>query len=119
MKGVIMSRHLRTRFLLSAVAMLGVLMMLGQVSAFAQSTDQQGQAGTQALRTFLLYGGAFQLIDSASGSCAGQCNIANILTGNCTCASGYTPVPSARILVEVGSGQDVATCGSFLYICAK
>jgi hypothetical protein len=114
-----MNGRSRRRILLSAVAMVGALMVLGQPSAFAQSADAQGLAETQALRDFLLYGGAFQQIDSATAPCSGQCNIANVLTNSCTCLDGYTPFPSARILVQVGSGTNVATCGSFLYICAR
>jgi hypothetical protein len=115
-----MNRHSRRRLLLSAVAMVGVLMAVGQISTFAQSAGPEGQAATPAQsRSFLLFGGAFQVIEQASGNCAGQCNFINEWTGGCTCPSGYTLLPSARMLVTVGSGQNIDTCGSILFICAR
>jgi hypothetical protein len=52
-----MNGHSRLRLLLSAVAIVGVLMVLGQTSAFAQSADPQGNGATPALfRSFLLFG---------------------------------------------------------------
>ena len=115
-----MNGHLQIRLLLSAVAIVGVLMVLGQTSAFAQSADPQGNEATPALlRSFLLFGGAYQQIDAASGLCAGQCGVINQWTGGCTCPNGYVALPSARILVDVTSGTEGATCGAFLYICAK
>jgi hypothetical protein len=84
--------------------------------AQATSNDQPDQTASPTLiRTFLLYAGAFQLVDNAGGVCTGQCAVANPLTGGCTCPSGYTPLSSARILTDVTGGD----CGSFLYICAK
>jgi hypothetical protein len=114
-----MNRHLRNRLLLSVVVMVGVLMVLGQVSAYAQPADPQSQAGTQALRSFLLFGGAYQLIEQAAGNCDGRCNFRNAWTDNCTCPNGYVPLPSARMLVTVGEGQNIDTCGAVLFICAK
>jgi hypothetical protein len=115
-----MNGHSHIRLLLSAVAIGGVLMVLGQTSAFAQSADPQGNGATPAqLRSFLLFGGAYQQIDAASGLCAGQCGVINQWTGGCTCPNGYVALPSARILVDVSSGPEGATCGAFLYICAK
>ena len=115
-----MNGRSRIGLLLSAVALIGVLMALGQTSAFAQSADPQGQGATPAqLRSFLLFGGAYQQIDASSGLCAGQCGVMNQWTGGCTCPSGYVALPSARSLVDVSSGQEETTCGAFLYICAK
>jgi hypothetical protein len=99
---------------------IGGLMMLlnqGRVSAGdAPSHDLPYQSAAPTVnRSFLLYGGAYQDIDLGQGVCAGQCAVANALTGDCTCPSGYTPVVSARILLDVTGG----TCGSFLYICLK
>jgi hypothetical protein len=115
-----MNGHLHIRLLLSAVAIVSVLMVLGQTSAFAQSADPQGNGATPAqLRSFLLFGGVYQQINASSGLCAGQCGVINQWTGGCTCPNGYVALPSARILVDVSSGQEGATCGAFLYICAK
>jgi hypothetical protein len=115
-----MNGHSRIRLLLSAVAIVGVLMVLSLTSSSAQLADSQDQGATPAkLRTFLLFGGAYQQIDAASGLCAGQCGVINQWTGGCTCPNGYVALPSARSLVDVSSGQEGATCGAFLYICAK
>ena len=114
-----MNGRSRRRALLSVAAMVGVLMMLGQMSAFAQSADPEGQVGTQAVRSFLLWGGAYQVIEQAAGNCDGRCNVINEWTGGCTCPNGYVPLPSARMLVTVGTDQNVDTCGSLLFICAR
>ena len=115
-----MNGRSRTGLLLSAVALIGVLMALGQTSAFAQSADPRGQGATPAqLRSFLLFGGAYQQIDAASGLCTGQCGVMNQWTGDCTCPDGYVALPSARSLVDVSSSQEGTTCGAFLYICAR
>jgi hypothetical protein len=115
-----MNGHARICLLLSAVAMVGVLTVFGRTSAFAQSAAAQSQEATPAqLRSFLLYGGAYQQIDASAAPCTGQCGVINQRTGSCTCPNGFVPLPSARILVDVGSGPDGATCGSFLYICAR
>jgi hypothetical protein len=88
----------------------------GMLVAQATSNDQPDQTASPTLiRSFLLYGGAFHLVDNPGGVCAGQCAVVNVLTNACTCPSGYTPLPSARILTDVTGGE----CGSFLYICAK
>jgi len=120
-----------TRLLVSIVSIGGLMMLLsqGRVSAgeapslaggtlVAQATpnDQPAEGTAPTLiRSFLLFGGAFHLIDQGAGPCIGQCQVANALTGGCTCPSGYTPLPSARILVDVTGG----TCGSVQYLCAK
>ena len=114
-----MNGQSRRRVLLSVAAMVGVLMMLGQMSVFAQSADPEGQTGTQAIRSFLLWGGAYQVIEQSEGNCDGRCNFRNEWTGGCTCPNGYVALPSARMLVTVGSGQDVDTCGALLFMCAK
>jgi hypothetical protein len=115
-----MNGHSRIRLSLSAVAIVGVLMVLGQTRTFAQSADPQDNGATPAqLRSFLLFGGAYQQVDAATGLCTGQCGVINQWTGGCTCPNGYVALPSARMLVDVSSGQEGATCGAFLYICAK
>jgi hypothetical protein len=48
-----MNGHSRIRLSLSAVAIIGVLMVFGQTSAFAQSAEPQGNRGnTGATRLF-------------------------------------------------------------------
>jgi hypothetical protein len=120
-----------TRLLVSIIAIGGLIMLLNQVSVSAGETsslegrilvaqatahDQPDQGvAPNALRTFLLTSGAYQVIDNAGGACLGQCQNPNVLTNDCTCLDGYTPIQSARILVDVTGGP----CGSFLYICLK
>lgn len=120
-----------TRLLVSIVSIGALMMLLGQgrVSAgeapsleggtlVAQATpnDQPDESAVPTrIGSFLLFGGAFHLIDQGDSPCSGQCQVVNALTNGCTCPSGYTPLPSARILADVTGGP----CGSFLYICAK
>ena len=103
----------------SLLAIGGLMLVLTQgrgAAEEASSTHLPYQSDPpSANRSFLLYGGAYQRVDLGQGVCAGQCATANALTGDCICPSGYTPVVSARILVDVTGG----TCGSFLYLCAK
>jgi hypothetical protein len=103
----------------SRLAIGGLMLLLNQGRGTAQevlSPDLPYQSDApSAKRSFLFYGGAFQKVDLGQGVCVGQCAVANAWTGDCTCPSGYTPLVSARILVDVTGG----TCGSFLYICAK
>src|SRR5688572_4009440 len=115
-----------TRLLVSIVSIGGLMMLCSQVSVPASEAQSRevGTLGAQAIptdqpderavptliRSFLLYGGAFQLVDSGGGACLGQCQVVNALTGGCTCPSGYTPLPSARSLVDVTGGP----CGAFL-----
>ncbi len=120
-----------TRLLVFIVSIGGLLMILSQVSVpvgeaqspeggtlVAQATpnDQPDQsAAPRIARSFLLYGGAYQRAEDAGGDCIGQCVVANVLTSDYTCPSGYTPLSSARILVDVAESMG----GSFLFICAK
>jgi len=101
-----MNGHSRKFQWLLVVAIVGV-MMLGQLPAFAQ------------VRSFLLFGASFQEVDEGTEACAGQCLFPNPLTNDCTCPSGYTPVKSARILVDVGEDPNISTCGSHLWLCLK
>jgi hypothetical protein len=119
------------RLWVSIVSIVGLLVLLGQVSGSAgEALSPEGEilvaqatpndhpdmsAITTLTRSFLLFAGAYQLIDASGGACAGQCQVANPLTDACSCPSGYTAMPSARILADVTGG----TCGSFQYICAK
>jgi hypothetical protein len=104
---------------LLGVAIVSVI-MLGQSAAFAQSGDRQGEGASPTLvRSFALFGGSFQEADTGSTACTGQCLFSNVFTGSCACQNGFTEVPSARILVDVGQGQNVAQCGSTLVFCLK
>ena len=114
-----MNRRSWMRRWVSILAISGLILLLNQGSEAAEDgppTEVPYQSDAPSTnRWFLLYGGAYQKVDLGQGVCAGQCATANALTGDCICPSGYTPVVSARILVDVAGG----TCGSFLYICAK
>lgn len=105
MKGVTVKTELRMGLVLSVVAIVAVMVMFDQSSA--QPTLKQ-----QALS-----GGTYQVVDAATAPCSGQCIIANWQTGICECPAGYVPVETARILVNVGEGQNVGTCGSTLWSC--
>jgi hypothetical protein len=114
-----MNRRVRMRQWVSMLAIGGLMLLLTPGSGAAQdglSTDLPYQSDPPTVnRAFLLYGGAYQKVDGGQGPCAGQCATVNAWTGACTCPGGYTPLVSARILIDVTGG----TCGSFLYICAK
>jgi hypothetical protein len=105
MKGVTVKTNLRMGLALSVVAIVAVMVMFGQASA--QPTIKQQ----------VLSGGTYQMVDAATPPCSGQCIIANWQTGNCSCAPNFSPVETARILTNVGEGQNVATCGSLLVSC--
>ena len=105
MKGVIVKTHLRMGLVLSMVAIVAVMVMFSQASA--QPTIKQ-----QALS-----GGTYQVVDAATAPCSGQCAVANWQTNDCVCAPNYTPVETARMLISVGEGQNVATCGALLVSC--
>jgi hypothetical protein len=110
LKGVTMNAHLRKRQFLAVVAMVGVLMMLGQTSVLAQSNLPQ-------LKQKIISGGSYQILDVATAPCSGQCPFANWQTGDCTCPQGFAPVPSARMLLAVGEGPEGAMCGATLVSC--
>jgi hypothetical protein len=114
-----MTRRSWTRRWVSMLAIGGLMLLLNQGSGAAEdasSTELPYQSVAPTVnRSFLFYGGAFQQVDAGQGVCAGQCAVANALTGGCTCPGGYTPLTSARIVIDVTGGM----CGSFLYICAK
>jgi hypothetical protein len=114
-----MNRRSWTRLGVSMLAIGGLILLLSQGNGFAEdasSTDLPYESAAPAVnRSFLFYGGAFQVVDAGQGVCAGQCAVKNAWTGGCTCPGGYTPLVSARVLIDVTGGM----CGSFLYICAK
>jgi hypothetical protein len=129
-----MATWLQKRGLWAVVVIAGLLLMLGPMSlaaaqdaepfggltALAQAapTGQGAQGDAQASTfPFLLYGGAFQLLDNAGGMCTGQCAFINPQTGDCSCPSGYTADAAARVLTDAAG--DGVTCGSVLYICGK
>ena len=113
---------------------VGLLLILGPMSlAAAQDAEpfggltaiaQAAPSGEDAQSTarssifpFLLYGGAFQLIDNSGGACTGQCVFINPQTGTCSCPSGFRADAAARILTDAAGGG--FPCGSVLYICGK
>jgi septal ring-binding cell division protein DamX len=109
---------LRKHAVMSVLAIVGLLMLIGPMSALAQSVGSGNQdVSTSAVRSQLLNGGSLQIIDTAQAPCSGQCAVANWQTGACTCPEGYTAIPTARILISVGSGEEGSICGSFLYTC--
>jgi hypothetical protein len=105
MKGVTVKANLRMGLVLSVVTIVAVMVIFGQASA--QPTLKQ-----QALS-----GGTYQVVDAATAPCSGQCAVANWQTNDCSCAPNFTPVETARILISVGEGQNVSTCGSLLVSC--
>jgi hypothetical protein len=105
-----MNAHSRKRLFLAVVAMVGVLMLLGQTSVLAQSNLQQ-------LKQKIISGGSYQVIDVATAPCSGQCPFPNWQTADCTCPQGFAPVQSARMLISVGEGQQGGTCGATLVSC--
>jgi hypothetical protein len=114
-----MTRRSWMRRWVSMLAISGLMLLFNQGSGAAEdvsSTELPYQSVAPTVnRSFLFYGGAYQRVDLGQGVCAGQCAVTNAWTGDCTCRSGYTPLASARILIDVTGGM----CGSFLYICAK
>jgi hypothetical protein len=129
-----MAKWLQKQGLWAVVVIAGLLLILGPMSlavaqdaepfgglaALAQAapTAQGAQSNAQASTfPFLMYGGAFQLLDNAGGTCLGQCAFSNPQTGDCSCPSGYTADAAARILTDAAGGG--FTCGSVLYICGK
>jgi hypothetical protein len=105
MKGVTMKKDFRMRLVLSVVAIVAVMVMFGQAT------------GQVTLKQQALSGGTYQAVDAATAPCSGQCAVANWQTSDCSCPPNYTPVPTARILISVGEGQNVGTCGSLLVSC--
>jgi hypothetical protein len=103
----------------SIFSMVSVMLMLNQVSVFAQSSDQTAGNLTPSvtIKSQMLNGGFFQVVDIAVPPCSGQCATPNWQTGECTCWEGFTPVPAARMLVDQGTGAQGSTCGSVLYVC--
>jgi hypothetical protein len=94
--------------------------MLGSLSAYAQSLGSGNDSGNQGTqRTILLFGGSYQQLDDSGegNACNGSCVVENPVTGDCTCANGWTPIPSARALVDVA--QPPLICGSFFTICVR
>jgi hypothetical protein len=104
MKGVTVKTNLRMGLVLSVVAIVAVMLMFGQASA-------------QTLKQQALSGGSYQVIDTATAPCSGQCAIANWQTGDCSCAPNFVPVETARMLISVGDQQNVAMCGALLVSC--
>jgi hypothetical protein len=129
-----MAKWLQKRGLWAVVVLAGLLLILGPMNlaaaqdaepfggltAIAQAapTAQGAQSNAQASTfPFLLYGGAFQLLDNAGGACTGQCAFSNPQTGDCSCPSGYTADAAGRFLTDAARGGNI--CGSVLYICGK
>ena len=95
------------RLFVSAVAIVGLMIIAGQTSAFAQPT----------LKQQVFNGGFFQVVDAAEAPCTGQCAIANWQTNACTCAPNYALVQVARTLISVGTGPEGSICGATIYTC--
>jgi hypothetical protein len=129
-----MAEWLQKQGLWAVAAITGFLLILGPMSlagaqdtepfggliALAQAapTGQETQSDAQATgRLFLLYGGAYQVLDNSGTPCVGQCAVNNPFTGGCSCQSGFTAVQTARILTDTAGGA--TPCGSYLYICGK
>ncbi len=110
----------RKRLFVLVVAIVGLMMVLGQTNVFAQSSRPADQNPTPTSAVSRLFaGGAFQIVDNSGAPCSGQCAVANWQTASCTCPSDFSAFAAARILLDVGSGPQGSTCGSFLYICGK
>jgi hypothetical protein len=113
-----MKASARKSVFLAMLAILGLVLVLGQTSAFAQASGQANEtADARGLATLLVSGGSFQLVDTATAPCSGQCAVANWLTGACQCPEGFVAVQTARMLVDQGSGDQGTTCGAKLYTC--
>jgi hypothetical protein len=102
-----MNVSLRKRLFVSAVALVGLTIVLGQMSVFAQAR----------LKQQIVNGGFFQVIDSAIAPCTGQCAIANWQTATCNCPPDFSLVQIGRTLISVGSGEEGSICGATLYTC--
>jgi hypothetical protein len=106
------------RLFVSIVSIVSGMLILGQVSVFAQSSDLGGDALTPSvtIRQQIVNGGFFQLVDAANTPCSGQCATPNWQTQQCSCPQGFGPIPTARVLVDV-AGQPGILCGSIQYVC--
>jgi hypothetical protein len=107
----------RKHLFLSVLAIVGLLMMLGQMNALAQPSDVTPRV---TIGQQVFSGGSYQVIDTASPPCSGQCEIANWQTNACACPQNFIPVQAARILIDVAGGPTGgSTCGSTLFTCVK
>lgn len=102
--------------MMSIVVIAGAMLLATHLPLAAQEEPPlSGQ-----LRTFLLLGGSFQIVDATGEACLGQCAVPNVRTGECLCPEGYTPVGSARILIDAIDAQGEPTsCGSTLVMCLR
>jgi hypothetical protein len=106
------------RLFLSVLAMVGLMMILGQISVFAQASGPSASP-SQSLGSFLLNGGFYQLVDASGMGCNGQCQAGNWLAGSqCACPEGFIAQPIARILTDV-PGAPNNQCGSTLFTCGR
>lgn len=129
-----MAEWLQKQGLWAVVVIAGLLLILGPMS-LAAAQDVEPFGGLTALAQaapigqgaesdpqiagfpFMLYGGAYQVLDNSGTPCTGQCAVGNPFTGGCSCQSGFTAVPTARILTDSAGGG--SPCGSYLYVCGK
>jgi hypothetical protein len=117
---ITMTALLRKQAVMSILAIVGLLTLIGPMNALGQSAGPGSQdVSTSALKSQIFNGGSFQIIDTAEAPCTGQCAVANWQTGACTCPEGFTPFPTSRILIPAGSGPEGSICGSFQYTCGK
>ena len=111
---------IQMRLVVSIVAVVALLMMVGPMQALAQSSGADNPS-TTALKSQLLHGGSFQVVDNVQAPCDGRCAVVNWQTNSCGCPEGYEAFPTARILVDIPTGTDseTRTCGSFLFVCGR
>jgi hypothetical protein len=113
-----MRKSSRKRLFLSVLAMVGLMMISGQMSVFAQASDPS-TSPSQSLASFLVHGGFYQLVDASGMGCDGQCPVGNWLAGNqCMCPEGFVGIPIGRVLTDV-PGAPNNQCGSILFTCGK
>jgi len=108
----------RKHFLVS-VALVGLMIILGQTSVFAQTAafGDQDASPSATIKQQILNGGLYQVIDTATAPCSGQCAVGNWQTNSCTCPQNFGPAQFARTLISVGSGAEGSTCGSTIFVC--
>lgn len=109
----------RKRLFVSVVTIVGVAVMLGQLSAFAQSPGSGSATQTTQQRVLLGYSTGYQQLDNSGegNACNGSCYRENPITGDCTCAQGWTAIPASRALVDVA--EPPLICGSFVFACVR
>jgi hypothetical protein len=106
----------RKHLFLCLVVLVGLTLMVGQLSAFAQPSGPADQNPTA--RSFLsrvVNGGIYQVVDNIGGNtlCKGQCATPNWQTSGCSCPDGFTAFEIGRFLTDATGAQ----CGSTQFMC--